>query len=161
MDISEHGVGGGDELAAQIVVERLTVEFARDVPVGEDGFDLRTEEQLPLVDGVVERLDPDAVAYESEAVARALPDGDGEHAAQFLDDVDAVLFVAVQDHFGIGATAEVVPLLLQLGLEFLEVVDLAIEDQMDVAVATGHGLTAVLAQVDDAEAAVSEGDLVE
>ena len=42
--------------------------------------------------------------------------------------------------------------------QFTEIVDLAIEDDDEALVGTGHGLMAVRREVEDREAAVAEGD---
>lgn len=46
----------------------------------------------------------------------------------------------------------------ELGTEFLEVVDLTVEDNDDAAVLIGHGLSAGLGQVEDRQAAEAEGN---
>ena len=53
---------------------------------------------------------------------------------------------------------ELVALGLELGTEFLEVVDLAVEDNDDATVLVGHRLGASLGQVEDRQAAEAEGN---
>ena len=65
----------------------------------------------------------------------------------------------MQEALGVGAAVELVALGLELGTEFLEVVDLAVEDNNDVTVLIGHGLSAGLGQVEDRQAAEAEDKL--
>ena len=62
----------------------------------------------------------------------------------------------MQEALGVGAAVELVALGLELGTEFLEVVDLAVEDNDDAAVLIGHGLSAGLGQVEDRQAAEAQ-----
>ena len=59
--------------------------------------------------GVVERLDPDAVAGEEERAAPSIPERDAEHPAQVRERVLAPLLVGVHDGFGVGIGVERVP----------------------------------------------------
>ena len=122
----------------------------------EDGLDLRAEHQPAVSLRVVERLDADAVAGEQQPPAHGVVQGEAEHAAQVVDHVDPVFLVAVQDHLGIGVAAEAVPFCLELGAQFLKIVDLAVEHQADGVVLVEHRLAAVLAQVDDRQPAEAE-----
>jgi hypothetical protein len=61
----------------------------------------------------------------------------------------------VDDHLGVAARAEAVPGRLELGLERLEVVDLAVEDELDGHVLVGQWLVPAL-EVDDREPPVRE-----
>ena len=53
---------------------------------------------------------------------------------------------------------ELVALGFELGTEFLEVVDLTVEDNDDATVLVGHRLGASLGQVEDRQAAEAEGN---
>jgi hypothetical protein len=126
----------------------------------DDGLDLGGEAQAAADRGVVERFDADAVAGQPESAAVEVPDREGEHALESLDAVGAPFLVAVHDDFGVGVAAEHVAPAQQFLADGLEVVDLAVEDDLDVAVLVGHGLAAVFGEVDDAQSAVAEGDMV-
>src|SRR5205807_8909878 len=100
--------------------------------------ELRRERELDaarlLGQGVVQGLDAEPVSREHEAPALRIPQGEGEHAAQLVDEVRAVLLVEVDDDLGVAPRGEPVPLRLEPPLELLEVVDLAVEDDLDGAV---------------------------
>jgi hypothetical protein len=87
-----------------------------------------------------------------------IPQGKGVHAAQLLQHGRALGLVEVQQHLGVGAGAEDVALRLQLAAQLAVVVDLAVEGDDELAVGTHHGLCAALAEVDDGQAAVAQGD---
>ena len=60
--------------------------------------------------GVVEGLDAHAVADAPQPPPRLIPEGEGEHAVEAVEAVDAVLGIGLEQDFGIGIGAEVVAL---------------------------------------------------
>jgi hypothetical protein len=72
----------------------------------------------------------------------------------------APFFIAVDQHFRIGMGTELMAFLLQLDFEVLEIEDFAIVNDANPAVFIKQGLTAVVAQVDDRQALMSEADAV-
>ena len=87
--------------------------------------------------------------------AAQVGDREGEHAVELLDAGVAVLFVGVDDGFGVGLGAEAMAAGLELAAELAMVVDLAVEDDPDRAVFVGHRLLAA-GPVDDRQAPVTE-----
>ena len=152
--------GAGDAEEGQVVVERLLVDGALLLRVEEQRLDLRREHKPVVVNGVVERLDPDAVAHEPQLAGPAVPQRDREHAAEAVEAVDAPLLVRVDDHLGVGVVgaeamaAEPLELRPQLGV----VVDLAVEDELDRPVLVRHRLVGAVREVDDREPARAEAD---
>ena len=69
----------------------------------------------------------------------------------------APFLVAVNDHFGVRARPEVVPALLELGPQLLEVVDFAVEDDPDRLVGIGHRLVAA-GEIDDRQPPETQAD---
>ena len=107
---------------------------------------------------VVERLFAEAVARAEEPPVRAVVDDEGPHAVQPLDEAVAPLAVAVEQHLGVGVVGdEFAAARLQLRAEFGVVVDLAVEDDAELAVARPHRLRAA-GEIDDREAAMAEED---
>src|SRR5205823_123574 len=82
---------------------------------------------------------------------------EGEHAAQPLDQPVALLLVEVDEDLRVAVRAEVMAPGLEAGAEFLEVVDLAVEDDLDGAVLVAQRLGPPF-QVDDRQSAVDEAD---
>ena len=85
------------------------------------------------MEGIVEGFDAHGVAGDEEALAWGVPDGEGEHAVEFIEDVVAPLEVAEDDDFGIGAAEERVAELEEFLADFEIVIDFAIEDHPDIA----------------------------
>ena len=71
----------------------------------ENGFDLGGEDQTAAGDGVVERLYADAIARKDEAAFVLVPQRDCEVAFELVNEVEAALFVKVDDGFRVGAGA--------------------------------------------------------
>jgi hypothetical protein len=116
---------------------------------------LRAEHEASGRFGVVERLDPEAVARQEERTARRIPDREGEHAPQALDAALARFLVEVHDHLRVRARAEVMAAGRELRGELAVVVDLTVEDDPDRTVLVGQRLISGL-EIDDTEPPHSE-----
>src|SRR5215211_7645399 len=87
----------------------------------------------------------------------AVPKGEAEHADEALDSAaEAPLFNRGQEHFGVGAAPELVALLLQLGADGDEVIDLPVEDDDVPFARRRHRLSPRRTQVDDRQPAEPE-----
>ena len=90
-------------------------------------------------------------------LARGLiPDGEGEHAAEAREHGCAVAGVEGEEDFGVRGGAEGDALRFELGAELAEVVDLAIEDDSEIAIAPMHGLGGARVEIEDGEPAMAE-----
>ena len=118
---------------------------------------LRRELEAVVLDAVVERLDPVAVAREHEPALASVPDRDREHAAQPLRERQAPLLVRVRDHLGVAVRAEAVAGARELVRELRVVVDLAVLHDDDASVLVRDRLVAGV-EVDDREAPRGEPD---
>src|SRR5256712_9975701 len=107
---------------------------------------------------VVEWLLAGAVAGQDKAFGAVIPERDGEHPIQRLNEVGAVVFVEVNDHLTVRFRLELVTAANELLAKFPVVVDLAVEDQRNVAGLVGKRLVACL-EVNDAQAADGEGQV--
>ena len=145
--------GAGIAVEGEERLERVEV----DLPAGQRA-QLGGERKLAVDRAVVERLDPEAVAREHEPPPARVPDRDGEHPAQALCELVAVLLVEMEHHFGVAVRPEAVPGALQLGAQLAEVVDLAVLDDDGGAVLVRDRLVARL-EVDDREPPRGEGDV--
>jgi hypothetical protein len=142
----------------QVRVDRLGPPVARDGRVLEQRLDLGAEDHaLARQLGVVERLDAEAVAREQQTAGLRVPDREGEHPPEPIHAALAPLLVAMDDDLGVGARAEAMAVRDEFGADLGEVVDLAVEDDLDRAVLVAERLVAGR-QVDDAQAAVPEAD---
>ena len=126
----------------------------------EQRLDLRRRPQRPPVVGDVERLDPVGVAGQQQPGAVGVPEREREHAPEVLDERRPLLLVEPEQDLGVRRRPEAVALPLEVALERLVVVDLAVEDDRHrPALAPGrHRLGAALGEVDDREPAVPQAD---
>ena len=119
---------------------------------------LGTENEFSGVEeGVIQRLDTEAVAHHEQGFLLAVPQRKREHAAKACDAGFAPGFPGMDDDFGIGMGAEGVAERLQFGHQFLKVVDFAIEHDDDRTVLVEQGLLAG-GQVDDGQAPMPQAD---
>ena len=136
--------------------DRRFVDPHRHVRVGEQRLDLRPEYEMPPVAIVEQRLLARAIAREHEPAGAVVPQRDGKHAVDRLDEGRAALLVQVDENFGVGLGPETMALPFELGAELAEVVDLAVEDHADRPVLVRHRLIRRGGQVDDPQAAEPE-----
>src|SRR4051812_46550441 len=99
---------------------------------------------------VVEGLDAEAVPRREERVVEAVPEGEGELAAQLAQAGRAEVLIEVQSDLAIGASAEAVASALKVLLHALKVVKSAVDDDAQPPALAGDRLLAS-GQVDDAE----------
>ncbi len=126
----------------------------------EQCLELGRERDSAVRVGVVdEGLFAQAIPGQEDAVLAGVPQGQGEHAPQMLEAVDAVLLVGVDDGLGVRVGLEAMTAVLELLAEILEVVDLAVEDDADGAVFVVDRLVAA-GDVDDGQAAHAQADVI-
>ncbi len=118
----------------QILRQRRAIELWINPAMRQHRFDLRSEQQPLRRQFVVQRLDAQAVARDEERFRVAIPDGKGEHAAQVLHTIRAVLFEEVNDGFGIAVRAVAVAARDELFAQGEMVVNLAVEDDPESAI---------------------------
>src|SRR5580692_7842464 len=132
------------------------IEFCRNFSCRENGFDFGPEEEAISVVRIEKRFLPDTIARQEHAPAAAVPNGEGKHPAQLLDDVVAPLFIAVQDNFGICFRMELMPRSEQLTSEFEKIVNLAVENDPHGPVLVRHGLVACGGKIDYGESPMTQ-----
>jgi hypothetical protein len=107
--------------------------------------------------GVVERLDPDAITGEHQAPPGGVVEREGVHAPEALEEaLDPPCLVPVDHDLAVGRRAESVTERHQLVPQLAEVVDLPVVRDPDGAVLVGHRLAARCGQVNDGEPAVAK-----
>src|SRR6185312_17217187 len=95
-------------------------------------------EELRAID-VVERLLAEAIAAAEEALARAIPEDERPHAVQPLHAIVTPEAIGLQDHLGIRVVGhEARAERDQFPPQLCEVVDLAVEDDSDLAIGGPH-----------------------
>ena len=88
---------------------------------------------------------------------RLVPDREGEHSDESLEQLDAPMAVAVEDDLGVATAMEVVALVLELAPEREVIVDLTVEDER-YAEAVGPRLPPRVGEVDDRQSSMREDD---
>ena len=156
-DVLERRLRCGEVAEREIRVDRVVVESRLDQPAGEQGFQLGGEDDQVASDGVVERLDPEAVACEDEAPSRTVPDGDREHPAQSRGEARPVLLIEMRDDLRIATGLKPMPGEVASDVEM--VVELAVLDGPHRAVLVGKRLVASL-DVDDRKPSDAQRDSV-
>ncbi len=141
----------------QVVVQRLRIDHGLEA-AREETLRLGTEEDRARCLGEVERLDPEAVTGEEEAVPARIPEREGEHALQPADRVHTLLLVEVGDHLDIRSAAEAMPPSFERGAQRSAVINLAVAHHLHRAILVGERLLAA-AHVDDREPAHAERHL--
>src|ERR1700720_137966 len=123
----------------------------------EDRFDFRSEDEPSIVLMIIEWLDPHAIACEHEPTALPIPEGNSKVAFDLVNEIKPAFFIEMKQRFTVSARRIAMAALFQPAPQIFVVVDLAIENQPDVAArATLHRLIAGWWQVDDRKAAETE-----
>ena len=139
------------------VVQGDGVETALDSTGGEQRLDIRGEaQQTPLL-RPIQGFDAEAITREEELAPVRVPEREGEHPVQPLHAAGAPGVPCLEDDLGVAVGEEVVAAPLQLAAQRRIVVDGAIEDQRQPQLSVHHGLIGAHREVDDGEAAVTEG----
>ncbi len=125
--------------------------------MGKHCLDFRSEQQPLRRQFVVQRLDAQPVARDEERFRVAIPDGKGEHAAQMLHTVGAVLLEEVNDGLGIAVRAVVVAALDELFAQGKMVINFAVEHDPERAVFVRNRLMSTR-NVDNAEPPHADSD---
>ena len=90
------------------VVERLAIPRERNTELDER-LHLGRQVEGAVVDGVVERLDAEAIARGEQHLIALVPDGERELAAQLVDGPSTSILVQVQRDLAVGPRGEGVP----------------------------------------------------
>ena len=83
--------------------------------MSKDALQLRAEQNLPIMQAVIKRLDPHAIARQHQAALRLDPKRNREHSSQSLEAGVAPAKKGVQNHLSVTARMETEAGLLKLG----------------------------------------------
>jgi hypothetical protein len=103
-------------------------------PSGEQGLDLGGKGQHPVEAGVAQGFDAEAVAGGEQPLFPFIREQEGELTTQVVHALGTVFFVQVQDHLAVRVGAEAVAARLELRPDPLEVVKLAVDDDVQLPV---------------------------
>ena len=97
---------------------------------------------------IVNGLYPNRIPSQHQLFLFSIPDGQPEHTPQFLKNINAPLFITVDDDFRIRLCTKTVTLMLKGSPQCLEIVDFAIKDNDNGVLIINHGLVSAF-QIDD------------
>src|SRR5439155_18197476 len=121
-----------DEIPLKQVLGDILRSDCRPVARGEeDGACVRAECEASLRQSYVQRLLPQAISGEKQALALHIPDGESEHPVQMSYEVVSPLEVPVNEHLRVRLRLEFVPPSSELGVEGAVVPDLTVVDDDD------------------------------
>jgi hypothetical protein len=148
----------GYEAHREIAIERFPIDAAGKRGVRHESLQLRREAQGTVRERVEERLLAGAVARHENGASRRVVEREGKHAIHARDAIDAPLAIRGKDDFRVRAGAEHVAFRDERIAEVREVVDLAVEDDMQRSADVRHRLMTCGGQVDDGKPPVPETD---
>ena len=115
------------------------------------------EDEAPVPQSIVERLDTEAVADEAKRPVPPIPKRKREHADETLDRRPHAPFGdGLDQNLGIGMSLEAPPARLKLWPQVARIVDLAVVADDAGATARHHGLGACRRKIDDGEPRMAE-----
>jgi hypothetical protein len=158
VDAAQRRQRRGHVAVGEVGVDRLAVDLARDLVVGQQRGHLGGEAEDAVAQAVEERLLADAIARDQALLPARVPEREREHPVQPLDAVDAVLLVEVRDDLGVAVCRQRVPARDELLAQLAVVVDLAVQDDRDGAVLVEDRLVAG-GEVDHAQALDPQRDV--
>ena len=154
-------MGGGHILVGQVAGQRSRVHTAVEPGNARQCLELggkskergrAAAENAHVVQGLLAH----AVACGQQSAVPLVPQRERKHAVDALDHSVAPLLVAVHQHLAVGARTEIVAPRLQLCAQLDEVVDLAVEDNLDAAVLVAEGLVSGGGQINHGQAPVAQ-----
>src|SRR5258708_1563018 len=128
------------------------MEIWTNASVRQNDFDLGAKEKRIRRRSVIQRLNAKPVTGNEQCSLLTVPNRECEHAAQVLNAIAAVLFVKMNDGFGIAIGAIAVAALLQFLAQFGVIVDFAVEDNPNCAVFVAERLVPA-GDINDAQTA--------
>ena len=137
-------------LIGEIRVERHRVDFPRHARKLQQSLQLAAEEQSRTVVSIEQRLLSEPIASEKQALSPRIPNGQREHPAEPLDALRPVFLIQMDDRFGVAVGAKAMAPRLEIGPQFLVVVDFAVEGDPNRLIFIGERLQA-RDQIDDRE----------
>src|SRR3979490_2836026 len=105
-----------------------------------------------MIAKIVKRLDSQAVAGSKEFARSSVPNDECEHSPEMLNTIASVLFVQMDDGFGVAAGAILGAARDQIATQFLVVIDFAVVNNPNISVFIADRLVPAL-HVNDAEPA--------
>ncbi len=144
--------------AEQVVGDGPAVGLARAGRARQESLDLGGEGQVRRGGLIEERLDAQTIARREQRALALIPDGEREHPVEAAETLLAETLIEVEQHFGVGSTDEVVAGGSEVLGELHVVVDLAVEDDPQIAIVADHGLVTRRREIDNRQPPRAKAD---
>ena len=109
----------GNEPKGQEVFDRQWINGTIDVRMRQDRLQFRSEQQLFAVSIHIKRLLPQMISSQHQFTPASIPDGEREHASKMRAQIDAIVFVKMDENFRVRVCSERVSASFQLSPKFL------------------------------------------
>ena len=157
VDPFEEGLRSGGILEGEVALQCLLVQFLVKMRMVQETLDLRAEHQGAFHPGIIQRFDAKEVTGAEELLLFLVPDDEGKHAPQLVQQLFAVFFIAVEEHFRVGGGLEHMTCLQKVLFDFPIIVDLPVEGEDFATVLVQNGLASAF-QVDNGKPPKPQGD---
>ena len=143
-------------LIREVFVEGLRVDLPRHARHLQDALEFAGKQQPARLVTINQRLLPQPIAGQHQLLPPGVPDGQGKHAVKVCNEFWPVVFVEMDQHFGVALSAEAMPGPFQSAAEVAEVIDFAVENDPHGAVFVRQWLFAA-GEVDDRQPPMAQG----
>src|SRR5690606_5186579 len=157
IDAAKHGSRCHRRPKRHQLIEAVCIQRCVDIPTGENGLDLGSEDEVVTNAGVIKGQDPSAVSDEHEALAATIPECKRKLTVQLLQEAVTELLVEMHDDLGVRARIKPMPTRLEHPAKLHVIEDLAVVSDPNVLGFVMDRLSAT-AQIDDAQTSMSETD---
>ena len=89
---------------------------------------------------IINQLNAHGIAGDDQPLSVNVPDSQSEHAIEMIEDLFPPLLITMDNHFRVGARPEDVSSLFEFRTQFLEVINLAVQDDPYLLLRVGHRL---------------------
>src|SRR5690606_17707560 len=149
------GLVAGDISAGQKLGEYAAVEARPPRHARENGFDLRSEQELGVAHRIVQRLDSKAVTRHEQPLSRNIPEGKCKHSLEVIDAIIAVYLVRFDHDLSVRLGLEPATECFQLSTQLAVVIDLTVVCQPDALAIIAHRLSTG-GEINDGQSAVRQ-----
>ncbi len=109
--------------------------------------------------GDIERLDAEPITRRDNPAGITFVNGESEHAEKARNAAFAPCVPCLENDFCVSIGEELVAHLFQLGAQFAEIIDAAIEHQRQTEVSIDHRLLRFFGKIKDSQSSMPEADI--
>ena len=135
MNALEDGVRRGSKAISKEQVQRDRVDSRGSLESSRHTPHLGGKAHATVVDRVIDKFDTEPVSCQQKAATWSVPDCQAKHSIQTVENILTPLLVAMDNHFGVATCQKSVSKRFEIVAEFGKIVNLAVEDDPDRALA--------------------------